>query len=58
MASLIPHSFDSVNQEIDKAETIKATIDTADSKLTYEDGVIAALLWVMGKSSSPCEDID
>ncbi|MBE8578692.1 hypothetical protein [Vibrio sp. OPT18] len=56
MAAII-HTVDSVYREIGKAETIKSTIDTANQDLTYEDGVISALMWVMGKTSSPCEDI-
>ncbi|WP_418113378.1 hypothetical protein RJD40_10495 [Vibrio scophthalmi] len=56
MAAMI-HTVDVVYREIEKAETIKFTIDTANKDLTYEDGVISALMWVMGKTSSPCEDI-
>lgn len=57
MAAMI-HTVDSVYREIEKAEAIKSTIDTANQDLTYEDGVISALMWVMGKTSSPCEDIE
>ncbi|WP_138944303.1 hypothetical protein [Vibrio scophthalmi] len=53
----VPHSLDAIYQEIEKAETIKSTIDTANQDLTYEDGVISALMWAMGRTSSPCEDI-
>ncbi|ANS86954.1 hypothetical protein VSVS12_03245 [Vibrio scophthalmi] len=52
------HTTDAVYREIEKAETIKSTIDTANQDLTYEDGVISALMWAMGKTSSPCEDIE
>ena len=56
MAAMI-HTVDAIYREIEKAEAIKSTIDTANQDLTYEDGVISALMWAMGKTSSPCEDI-
>ncbi|EMD1175029.1 hypothetical protein VP758_001545 [Vibrio harveyi] len=52
------HTIEAIYKEIEKAENVKATLDTSREEATYEDGVIDALLWILGKIPSPFEDVD
>ena len=52
----IPHTLDAVDREIDMAEMVKEIAPLVNVDMTFEDGVIAGIRWMMGQLPSPCDD--
>ncbi|WP_394166013.1 hypothetical protein [Photobacterium piscicola] len=52
----IPHTLDAVEREIDMAEMVKEVAPLVNDDMTFEDGVIAGIRWMMGQLPSPCNE--